>query len=77
MISGLNESKLKEILDFYCNQYLYQKTGYFFEKHQETLRISKDFLDYCLDHIGSSKRYIEKGVSGIYVSKWQIIIPNQ
>lgn len=77
MISGLNESKLKEILEFYDNQYLYQKTGYFFEKYQDTLKISKEFLCYCRNNIGSSKRYIEKGVSGIYISKWQIIIPNQ
>ena len=75
MISGLKESELKNILEFYDNQYLYQKTGYFFEKHKDTLKISEEFLDYCRNHIGSSKRYIDKGASGIYVPKWQIVIP--
>ena len=75
MISGLKESELKNILEYYDNQYLYQKTGYFFEKHKDTLKISEEFLDYCRSHIGSSKRYIDKSASGIYVPKWQIVIP--
>lgn len=75
IISELKESNLKEILEFYENQFLYQKTGYFFEKHKETLKISEAFLDYCRDHIGKSKRYIDKSVFGIYIPKWQIVIP--
>ena len=75
MLSGLNEEKLKEILNFYDNQFLYQKTGYFFEKYKDTLKISDDFIEYCYEHIGSSKRYVDKAVSGIYISKWQIVVP--
>ena len=75
MLSGLNEEKLKEMLAFYDNQFLYQKTGYFFEKHKDTLKISDDFIEYCCGHIGSSKRYIDKAASGIYIPKWQIVVP--
>lgn len=75
MLSGLNEGKLKEVLDFYSNQFLCQKTGYLFEKHKDTLKISDDFIEYCYEHIGNSKRYIDKSASGIYISKWQIVVP--
>lgn len=77
-IPGLNEKRLLAYLEYYSNQFLYQKTGFLLEKEQERLSISNDFFEVCKERVGLSKRYLTKDCQiGRYDGDWRLVIPSE
>ena len=74
----INEKKLLHYLSLYDNQFLYQKAGYLLWPSRDALGITESFFLVCKQHIGKSKRYLSKDMSGgIYVKEWNLIVtPN-
>lgn len=77
MVSFLDEEKLIDYLEQYNSRFLYQKTGYllsFFPK----IKLSSKFFDICLNHIGSSSRYLYSELQQelcVFDKKWNLCVP--
>lgn len=76
LIYYLNAEKLKDYLDAYNIQALYQKTGFILEHYMNQMRVPQTFVDYCKSKIGKSTRYLIKEAmnDGTYNSKWKLIV---
>lgn len=57
-IHYLDEKKLKQYLDHYDTQGLYQRVGYLLDHYRKEMQLSKDFINYCKSKIGKSRRYL-------------------
>ena len=77
MLTFLDEYRLRNYVDRYGLQFLYQKTGYILEHYQEALGLSAGFFDYCMDRVGKSTRYLLPGMSnnGVYNPRWRLVVP--
>ncbi len=78
-IQYLDENKLKLYLDI-CNiQGLYQRVGYLLSYYRKEMQISKDFIEYCKEKIGKSRRYLvnEAKNDSIYNSEWKLMVPKR
>jgi predicted transcriptional regulator of viral defense system len=72
----LDEIKLKDYLDEYNIQALYQKTGFILKEFMDDLYISDEFIEYCKSKIGESTRYlIDKKEENYYDEDWKLVIP--
>lgn len=74
----LNEKFLIEYLEAYNKKFLYQKVGFFIEKHQENLNISNLFLKKIEKRIGKTNKYLceeAKNGNGFLVKRWNLIVP--
>jgi len=78
MLTFLDENSLRNYLDRYGLQFLYQKTGYMLEHYQDALGLSVGFFDYCMDRVGKSTRYLlpEMSNNGIYNPRWRLVVPS-
>lgn len=76
-IHYIDESKLIEYLAIYNTQGLYQRVGYLLQHYQDEMQLSNNFIDYCKDKIGKSRRYLlnDSNVRNIYSSEWKLMIP--
>jgi len=76
-IPFLDENKLKEYLEEYDLQALYQKAGYILQHYMNDMQLSEDFIEYCKSKIGKSTRYLlkENSDGNYYVSEWKLVIP--
>lgn len=76
-IHYLDESKLKKYLDIYNIQGLYQKVGFLLSSYQKDLQISDEFIDYCKEQTGESRRYLssEDKDNSYYNKDWQLMVP--
>ena len=73
----LNNDKLFEYLNLYDMQFLYQKAGYIFEKHQKDFGVKDELIHTCLKKVGSSIRYFDEDAregNGMLVKKWNLIV---
>lgn len=74
----LDEKRMRERLISYSNQFLYQKTGFMMEHYKERFALSDEFLEYCKNEAGKSKRYFSKDMKCTTWSKeWQLMIPEK
>ena len=74
----LDEEKMLDCLDNYNNQFLYQKTGFIMEHYKENFSISDDFISYCKEKSGKSKRYFSNDMMCTrWNKKWQLMIPER
>ena len=74
--SVLSEDKLLQYLACYGNQFLYQKTAFILQQHQERLKLSDQFFEICHSKIGMSKRYFTKDdPTGHYDRTWRLVVP--
>ncbi|MGV8155179.1 MAG: type IV toxin-antitoxin system AbiEi family antitoxin domain-containing protein [Alkaliphilus sp.] len=76
-IHYLDESKLRVYLDAYDTQALYQKTGFLLEHYRKDVLLSQEFIDYCKQKIGKSRRYMlsETDEKSHYNSEWELMEP--
>lgn len=76
-IHYLDVTKLKQYLDIYNTQGLYQKAGYLLEHYRKETQPSKEFIEYCKSKIGKSRRYLvsEEKDNSYYNSDWKLMIP--
>jgi len=76
-IQYLNEKKLKRYLDVYDIQGLYQRVGYFLNHYRKEMQLSKEFIKYCKNNIGKSKRYLVNEVKedNYYNNEWGLMVP--
>ncbi len=77
-VPAVDEDKLIEYLGAYHVQSLYQKTGYIFEKHRESLRLSDRFFTHCAAHIHQGVVYLtqESMETSTYNRRWQVMEPS-
>lgn len=62
----------------YDIQFLYQKSGYLFEKYQKDLGIKDGPINNCLVKVGNGIRYFEEDArdgKGLLMKKWNLIVP--
>lgn len=73
----LDEEKLLRYLAVYNTQGLYQRAGYLLQQYQKEMQLSNDFIDYCKEKIGKSRRYLfsETNQHNIYNTEWKLMIP--
>ncbi len=74
----LDEAKLLKYLEAYDKYVLYKKTGYFLERHQETLKISDGLLQLLEKRTGRMKKYLSeeaKSGGGVFIKRWGLIVP--
>jgi len=76
-IHYLEEKKLLNYLSIYDTQGLYQRVGYLLQHYQKEMQLSNDFIKYCKDKIGKSRRYLlnEANQQNFYNSEWKLMIP--
>lgn len=76
-IHYLDELKLKQYLDIYNTQGLYQRVGYLLEHYRKEMQLSEEFIDYCKDKIGKSRRYLvsQAKAESYYNSEWELMVP--
>jgi len=76
-IHYLNEKKLKLYLDIYDTQGLYQRAGYLLNHYRKQMQLSKEFIEYCKEKIGKSRRYLVSEAKGdsFYNSEWELMVP--
>lgn len=75
-IPRLDENRLLAYLECYCNQFLYQKTGFLLETQKERLSIPDEFFKACKERVGLSKRYLTKDCQeGKYDCNWRLVVP--
>jgi predicted transcriptional regulator of viral defense system len=77
VVHYLDEKKLKQYLDIYNTQGLYQKAGFLLNHYRNEIQLSKEFLEYCKSKIGKSKRYLvsEAKENSYYNSEWELMVP--
>ena len=73
----LDEKKLKRYLDIYNTQGIYQRVGFLLDHYRKEMQLSKEFIEYCKDKIGKSRRYLvsEARDDNSYNSEWELMIP--
>ena len=73
----LDEKKLKRYLDIYDTQSVYQRVGFLLDHYRKEMQLSKEFVEYCKDKIGKSRRYLvsEARDDNSYNSEWELMIP--
>lgn len=73
----LNETKLKEYLEIYNTQGLYQRAGYLLEHYREEMQLSREFVEYCKSKTGNSRRYLisDANEKSYYESEWELMVP--
>jgi predicted transcriptional regulator of viral defense system len=76
-IQYLDKTMVKQYLDIYNIQGLYQKVGYILEYYRKEMQLSKDFIDYCKGKIGRSIRYLVSETNGdsYYNNEWGLMVP--
>ncbi len=76
-IPFLEEQKLRQYLDAYGIQVLYQKVGYLLHHYRHDMQLSDGFFEYCKSQTGLSTRYLAKNAmeDGVYNSEWQLVVP--
>lgn len=77
-IHYLDENKLKTYLDIYDIQALYQKAGYILEYYRKDIQLSREFIEYCKQKVGKSRRYLvrETNKNNYYNSEWELMVPD-
>lgn len=77
-IHYLDEKKLKRYLDIYNTQGIYQRVGFLLDHYRKEMQLSKEFIEYCKDKIGKSRRYLvsEARDGNSYNSEWKLMIPH-
>lgn len=76
-VRRMQEKRLLKYLEFYQNQFLYQKMGYLLWQHKEQMGLSDSFFAKCQKQIGKSKRYLTRDQNGgHYDDTWKLIIPD-
>lgn len=74
----MQEKRLLAYLNYYQNQFLYQKTGYLLKDLSSQMNLSDEFFDICKSKIGKSKRYLTSDVkTGKYNDEWKLVIPGE
>ncbi|MGM0365710.1 MAG: type IV toxin-antitoxin system AbiEi family antitoxin domain-containing protein [Actinomycetota bacterium] len=78
-IHYLDENKLKVYLDAYGTQALYQKAGYLLEHYGKDMQLSREFIEYCKQKIGKSRRYLirETNEDSYCNSEWELMVPEK
>jgi len=73
----LDEKKLKRYIDIYDTQSVYQRVGFLLDHYRKEMQLSKEFIEYCKDKIGKSRRYLvsEARDDNSYNSEWELMIP--
>jgi len=73
----LDEKKLKRYIDIYDTQSVYQRVGFLLDHYRKEMQLSKEFIEYCKDKIGKSRRYLvsEARDDNSYNSEWKLMIP--
>lgn len=73
----LDENKLKRYIDIYDTQSVYQRVGFLLDHYRKEMQLSKQFIEYCKDKIGKSRRYLvnEARDDNSYNSEWELMIP--
>jgi len=76
-IHFLDETKLLRYLSVYDTQGLYQRVGYLLHHYQKEMQLSDDFVDFCKEKVGKSRRYLlnEANQQNIYNSEWKLMVP--
>lgn len=76
-IHYLDEEKLLRYLEIYNTQGLYQRVGYLLQHYQKEKQLSNDFIKYCKEKIGKSRRYLlnDANQQNFYNSEWKLMIP--
>ncbi len=76
-IHYLDEKKLVRYLDIYDTQGLYQRVGYLLKHYRKDMQLSKEFIEYCKDKVGKSRRYLVSGAKdySFYNSEWELMVP--
>lgn len=76
-IHYLDEKKLRQYLDIYNIQGLYQRAGYLLDYYRIEMQLSKEFNEYCKDKIGKSRGYLlsEAKENSYYNNEWKLMIP--
>ena len=76
-VQFLNEEKLKQYLEEYDIQSLYQKTGYLLSHFKNEMQLSDAFISWCNEKIGKSTRYLIKDYDGptCYDRVWKLVVP--
>jgi predicted transcriptional regulator of viral defense system len=73
----LNENKLKEYLNAYDKNFLYQKAGYLLSKTNPG-GLSEGFFAHCKSRMGARKSYMtENAATGaVFNSDWNLFVPD-
>lgn len=80
-ISGIHyidETKLREYLDIYDRQVLYQRTGYILNQFKAEMKLSDEFINYCKERVGSSRRYLINDLKekNLFDKEWNLMVPD-
>jgi len=59
LVTSLDNGKFYAYLNEYDTQFLYQKAGFIFERYRESLNITDDLINYCLDKVKDCVRYFD------------------
>ncbi len=78
-VQYLDEKKLKQYLEIYNIQGLYQKVGYLLDHYRKEMQLSKEFIEYCKSKIGKSRRYLVRDLKeeSYYNSEWALMVPER
>lgn len=73
----LDEVRLKQYLEIYDTQGLYQKAGFLLEHYRKEMQLSREFIAYCRSKVGKSRRYLvsEAKKTSYYLSEWELMVP--
>lgn len=75
-VQRVSEKRVLRYLEFYQNQFLYQKAGYLLWQVKEQMGLSDSFFEKCHKQIGKSNRYLTKDQQcGEYDGKWKLVVP--
>lgn len=73
----LNIDRIIKMLEYYNKSFLYQKTGYLFEKYFGN-RVPESFYQLCLSKSGNKIQYFEAKVGySKLVLKWKLMVPKE
>jgi predicted transcriptional regulator of viral defense system len=78
MITYLDTNKLKNYLEAYNSQILYQKTGYILGHFKAAMKLQDSLFEFCKSKLNKSVRYFYKGIekeSPVYNKYWQLFVP--
>lgn len=76
-INYLDEAKLLRYLEIYNTQGLYQRVGYLLQHYQKDMQLSNEFIEFCKEKIGKSRRYLLNDTKGrnTYNREWELMVP--
>ena len=77
MLEELDELKLLQYMKKYHNNFLYQKTGFIFERYYKGEGISASFYERCRIESRDSVRYLVPNHSGKFQASWNLIVPEE